>query len=103
MASFSTLPTGWLPWTANTLTVAVLGAATWLSAVQRPEGVHPSSMTVAARAQAPANQASKKQATAGAATTTLLVRASATEPTLPRLQGDGLLPVSYQAPATTAR
>lgn len=104
MASFSTLPTGWLPWTANTLTVAVMAAATWWSAVQRPEGVNTAAHTLVAQAPAgPAVQASKNQATTNTGTTPQLVRGSAADPAQQRLPIDGLMPVSYQAPATTAR
>jgi hypothetical protein len=108
MASFSTLPTGWLPWTANTLTVAVMAAATWWSAVQRPEGVNPAAHTLVAQAPAgPAIQASKKQATnqagVGTGASPQLVRGTAADPAQQRLASDGLMPVSYQAPATTAR
>lgn len=104
MASFSTLPTGWLPWTANTLTVAVMAAATWWSAVQRPEGVNPAAHTLVAQAPAgPAVQASKNQATPNTGTTPQLVRGTAADPAQQRLPIDGLMPVSYQAPATAAR
>jgi hypothetical protein len=103
MASFSTLPTGWLPWTANTLTLAVMAAATWWSAVQRPEGANPSVITLVAQAPTAANQQSKKQATVGTAAGHL-ARTTATEPALQRLPVDGMLPVSYQAaPAAAAR
>lgn len=108
MASFSTLPTGWLPWTANTLTVAVMAAATWWSAVQRPEGANPAAHTLVA--QAPAGQAtqmSKKQANHQAGMSTgaspQLVRGTVADPAQQRLPSDGLLPVSYQAPAAKAR
>lgn len=103
MASFSTLPSGWLPWTANALTVVVMAAATMWSAAQRPAGSQGPASTLVAQAPAAGHaQASKKQ-TSPAPAGTHLVRVAAGEAAAPQVGAEGLLPVVYQPPVPGTR